>query len=81
MASRANMFESKFKNLFRKITGLTPNKFFMDNKLLKAKEMLESKQLSISQVSDQLSFTNNSYFASKFKENFGLSPKTFVKQL
>lgn len=81
MASRANMSESKFKNLFRKITGLTPNKFFMDNKLLKAKEMLESKQLSISQVSDQLSFTNNSYFASKFKENFGLSPKTFVKQL
>jgi AraC-like DNA-binding protein len=81
MASRANMSESKFKNLFRKITGLTPNKFFMDNKLLKAKEMLESKQLSISQVSDQLSFTNNSYFASKFKENFGISPKTFVKQL
>lgn len=81
MAKMANMSESKFKNLFRKITGLTPNKFFMDNKLLKAKELLEKKQLSISQVSDQLSFTNNSYFASKFKENFGISPKTFIKQL
>ncbi|QOG00561.1 AraC family transcriptional regulator [Flavobacterium sp. MDT1-60] len=81
MARMANMSESKFKNLFRKITGLTPNKFFMDNKLLKAKELLEKKQLSISQVSDQLSFTNNSYFASKFKENFGISPKTFIKQL
>jgi len=81
MANRANMSETKFKNLFKKITGSTANKFFMDNKLLKAKELLESKQLSISQVSDQLSFTNNSYFASKFKENFGLSPKTFIKQL
>jgi AraC-like DNA-binding protein len=81
MARMANMSESKFKNLFRKITGLTPNKFFIDNKLLKAKELLEKKQLSISQVSDQLSFTNNSYFASKFKENFGISPKTFIKQL
>ena len=81
MASRANMSESKFKNLFRKITGLTPNNFFIDNKLLKAKELLETRQLSITQVSDQLSFTNNSYFASKFKENFGISPKTFVKQL
>lgn len=81
MASKANMSESKFKNLFRKITGLTPNKFFMDNKLLKAKELLETKQLSISQISDQLSFANNSYFALKFKENFGLSPKTFIKQL
>jgi len=81
MAEMANMSESKFKNLFKKITGMTPNSFFMDNKLLRAKELLESKKLSISQVSDQLHFTNNSYFASKFKENFGLSPKTYVKQL
>lgn len=81
LAQMANMSESKFKNLFRKVTGLTPNNFFMSNKLLRAKELLEKKQLSISQVSDQLSFTNNSYFASKFKEQFGIPPKIFVKQL
>lgn len=81
MSNKANMSESKFKNLFRKITGATPNAFFMDNKLLKAKELLESSNLSILQVSDQLNFTNNSYFASKFKEHFGLSPKAFINQL
>nr|WP_262898989.1 AraC family transcriptional regulator [Flavobacterium branchiicola] len=81
LAENANMSESKFKNLFHKITGDTPNVFFMENKLLLAKELLEKKQLSISQVSDQLNFTNNSYFASKFKEYFGLSPKIFVKEL
>jgi AraC-like DNA-binding protein len=80
MANMANMSESKFKNLFRKITGLTPNAFFMENKLILAKELLESKQYSISQVSDKLHFTN-SYFASKFKEHFGLSPKIYLKQL
>ncbi|MFH6998679.1 helix-turn-helix transcriptional regulator [Flavobacterium sp. FlaQc-57] len=74
MANRANMSESKFKSLFKKITGATPNSFFMDNKLLLAKELLENKQLSISQVSDRLHFTNNSYFASKFKEHFGMMP-------
>ncbi|KIA98502.1 helix-turn-helix transcriptional regulator [Flavobacterium sp. AJR] len=81
MASKANMSESKFKNLFKKITGATPNAFFMDNKMLLAKELLEKKQLSISQVSDKLNFTNNSYFASKFKEQFGITPKSFIKQL
>lgn len=81
LADKANMSESKFKNLFNKITGNTPNVFFMENKLILAKEILEKKQLSISQVSDQLHFTNNSYFASKFKEHFGISPKTFVKEL
>lgn len=81
MANRANMSESKFKSLFNKITGATPNAFFMDNKLIRAKEMLEEKQISISQVSQQLSFTNNSYFASKFKDHFGLSPRAYVNQL
>jgi AraC-like DNA-binding protein len=77
----ANMSESKFKNLFRKITGMTPNAFFMENKLLRAKELLEERQLTITQVSDKLNFSNNSHFASKFKEHFGLSPRIFTKQL
>lgn len=81
MAEKANMSESKFKTLFKKITGDTANTFFMNNKLLYAKELLEKKQLTISQVSDELNFTNNSYFASKFKEHFGISPKSFNKQL
>ncbi|WP_426484748.1 helix-turn-helix domain-containing protein [Flavobacterium sp. 2] len=81
LAEKANMSESKFKNLFNKITGTSPNAFFSQNKLLLAKELLEKKQLSISQISDKLNFTNNSYFASKFKEHFGLSPKSFVRDL
>ncbi|WJS93838.1 AraC family transcriptional regulator [Flavobacterium johnsoniae] len=81
LSEKANMSESKFKNLFLKITGNTPNVFFMENKLLRAKEMLQEKQLTISEISDKLNFTNNSYFASKFKEHFGMSPKTFVKEL
>lgn len=81
LAERANMSESKFKILFTKITGVTPNAFFMDNKLLFAKDLLETKQLSITQISDKLSFTNNSYFASKFKDHFGISPKTYIKEL
>ncbi|SHL09065.1 AraC-type DNA-binding protein [Flavobacterium chilense] len=81
MAKKANMSESKFKTLFKKITGETPNVFFMSNKLLLAKEMLEKKQLTVSQISDQLSFKNQSYFSTKFKEYFGVSPTVFLKQL
>ncbi|MBW1655379.1 helix-turn-helix domain-containing protein [Flavobacterium quisquiliarum] len=81
LANKANMSESKFKSLFTKITGNTPNVYFVENKLLLAKELLEAKELSISQIADKLHFTNNSYFASKFKEYFGLSPKAFVKEL
>ncbi len=81
LAEKANMSESKFKSLFHKITGNTPSVFFMHNKLFLAKDILESKELSISQISDKLHFTNNSYFASKFKECFGISPKAFLNDL
>lgn len=81
LAQKANMSESKFKALFNKITGQTPSFFFMENKLLFAKDLLETQQLTISQISDQLNFTHNSYFASKFKEHFGLSPKAYIQEL
>lgn len=81
LAQEANMSESKYKNLFKKITGMTPNSFFLTNKLLEAKRLLHEKQLTIAQVSHELNFTNNSYFTAKFKELFGMSPKDFIKQL
>lgn len=81
MAKKIEMSESKFKNLFKKITGLTPNSFFMDNKLALAKELLEDKQLTISQIANRLHYSNNSHFTLNFKEHFGISPKNFIKQL
>lgn len=81
MANNAYMSESKFKTLFKKITGKTPNHFFMENKLFEAKKLLEENKFTITQISEKLNFTNSSYFASKFKEHFGLPPKIFIKQL
>lgn len=81
LAEKAGMSTSKYKSLFKKITGLTPNAFFMNNKLLEAKRLLIEKQLNIEQISNTLCFTNNSYFTVKFKELFGISPKKFIKQL
>lgn len=81
LSKKARMSPSKYKSMFKKITGLTPNTFFLDNKLVEAKRLLSERQLNILQVSDALGFTSNSYFTVKFKESFGMSPKDFVKQL
>jgi AraC-like DNA-binding protein len=81
MAAIANMSESKFQHSFKKITGTTVNNYFMRYKLLKAIELLEDNELTISQISDRLHFTNSSHFASTFKKHYGILPKQFVKQL
>ncbi|WKL49441.1 AraC family transcriptional regulator [Flavobacterium pectinovorum] len=77
----ANMSESKFQHLFKKITGKTVNNYFMHNKLIRAKELLEENELTVSEISDRLHFTNSSHFASTFKKHFGILPKQFIKQL
>ncbi|UTN04864.1 AraC family transcriptional regulator [Flavobacterium bizetiae] len=81
IAAQANMSESKFKILFYKVTGETPNVFFMRNKLIRSKELLEERRLTISEISDKLNFSNHSYFTIKFKEKFGMSPKRFLTKL
>lgn len=81
IALKFNISVSKFKVLFKKITGQTANDYFMENKLIKAKELLEKKELSVEEVSKQFNFTDQSYFALKFKKYFGLAPKKYIKQL
>lgn len=81
MAEKACMSETKFKKLFKKITGTTPNSFFLNNKLRKAKELLEEQNYTILETCDKLKFTNYSYFIFKFRDHFGISPKIFVKKL
>ena len=81
LAQKSNMSVTKFKGLFKKITGDTPNSFFLENKLFKAKELLEEKQMTVTEVSEILSFNNSSYFAHKFKSQFGLLPKTYSQQI
>lgn len=81
LSKMAGMSPSKFKSMFKKVTGSTPNSFFLNNKLIEAKKLLSDRQLNIVQVSDTLGFTSNSYFTVKFKDFFGMSPKDFIKQL
>ena len=81
IAQYVNMSETKFKVLFKKITGITPNTFFTEHKLNKAKETLEEKEMSVTDVCRHFNFIDNSYFASQFRRKFGVNPKEFLQQL
>lgn len=81
LASKANMSVSKFKLIFRKIVKTSPKSYFINNKLLKAKELLEENELTIAQICDQLDFCTDSYFRSKFKKRYKISPKVYTQQL
>ena len=64
-------------NLHRKLdalTGCSPNKFIRIIRLKKAKELLKNKVTSISSIALDCGFSDPSYFARVFKQEFDVTP-------
>ncbi len=68
-------------HLYRKIkslTDLSTNELIRKLRLKKAANLLSTHQGNVSQVMYDVGFTNTSYFAKCFQEEFGVTPKEFM---
>ena len=70
------VYMNKFHFLanFKSITGATPHQYFIQLKLQKAFELLQSKQYSVSEVCSALDFDSIGSFSNLFKSKFLNSP-------
>ena len=62
---------------FRKYLNTSPINYFLDQKLERAKMLLENNLYSIKEVAEMLNYASPQYFASEFKKKFGSPPKNF----
>lgn len=67
---------SHFYRIFKKSLGISPEEFVRNYRLEKAKELLESSDLSVSAVACSCGMPNLSHFSSAYKKRFGISPKS-----
>lgn len=65
---------SSFKRDFQKIYNVAPAKWIREKRLEKAKDMLETTALSVSDVCYSLGFENVSHFSRIYKEFHGQTP-------
>lgn len=63
--------------VFQKELGLPVQTFLIDYRLHKAANMLLSTPLSVSQVSDNVGYSDALAFSKAFKKKFGVSPKNY----
>ncbi|MBV6442571.1 MAG: HTH-type transcriptional regulator CdhR [Saprospiraceae bacterium] len=64
-------------NLFRKLkalTGRSATDFIRTLRLEKAKELLETTDLNVTEVCFKVGFGSPNYFSRAFQEQFGISP-------
>ncbi|MEA9414239.1 helix-turn-helix transcriptional regulator [Flavobacterium sp. PL02] len=77
LAEQVAMSPSKYKKLFAKISGLNPGTYFYNNKLNRAKELLETGKFTVNEVAHKLNYANVSYLAKRFNEMYGVFPKEY----
>ncbi len=80
LANIANMSPTKYRALYSSIFGMSPPLFFKIEKLLLAKELLESGSFKlISDVAYELGYNKTTYFSSIYRDYFGVLPNTVRK--
>jgi AraC family transcriptional regulator len=67
-----------FMRLFKESTGQSPHQYVIQARVRKAKELLATGKLTISEAAYHVGFVDQSHLTRHFKRVFGMPPKTFL---
>lgn len=74
LSNDLNVGYSYFRKMFKIYTGLSPRQYCLDLKIMRAKELILSTNLSIKEIAYNLGFESIHYFSRFFKQKTGFSP-------
>jgi len=74
----SGLSEFHLYNSFKEVFGKTPHQYMINQKMMRAKELLLNKTNTASEVSMILSFPDLPSFSKLFKKTFGMSPSKYL---
>ena len=80
LARKAGLSPSLLISQFKQITGLPPYQFQLACRMEKAKTILSTTDLPITQIAFDLGFCASQHFSSHFKRAFGMTPTAWRKK-
>lgn len=81
ICSHTHLSASALYRQFHKHFGCTVSEYINARRVEKATEMLEKTMLSIDRISEQLGYTDATYFSRVFKQTMGIPPIQYRKRL
>ena len=80
IAKQLHVSYSWFRSTFKTYTGVSPAQYQMNLRYLRAKELLTSTNMAITEIAYTLNFENVSQFSFFFTKKEGISPSVFRKR-
>ena len=78
-ASEHGMSENYFRNIFRKVSGLSPKEYVNRLRIVKSLELFQIHDWSIAETAAYVGILDANYFSRLFKKIMGYSPRHFKK--
>ncbi len=80
IARKMQMTDSHLSRLFKKNTGTNFSEYLSDRKLEEAARLLvQDNKIKVAEIADMLGYGNPTYFLSRFKAKYGISPTAYRK--
>jgi AraC-like DNA-binding protein len=79
LSEKLNKDYSALSNLFSQVEGITIEKYIINQKIEKAKELLVYDELNLSEIAFKLGYSSVAHISAQFKKITGLSPSDFRK--
>lgn len=80
LAGYVHMSPRNLNRLFRKEYEMSVGEYITYRRMLLASELLKKPTYSVTLVSDQVGYSNYSYFIKQFKKHYGCTPKEYQRQ-
>ncbi|MEM9090303.1 MAG: AraC family transcriptional regulator [Cyanobacteria bacterium P01_F01_bin.53] len=81
LSEKVGLNERNLQQGFRELFGTTVFGVLHDDRMDKARQLLESQQMSIGAIADTVGISHRGYFAKAFKRKFGSTPREYLKRL
>jgi len=81
LANLVQMSPYYFSRLFKQSIGVTAHQYVIQCRIEKAKQLLKTQDLSLTYISQQVGFHDQSHFSKTFCKIVGLTPKKYRDRL